>query len=189
MPSSTAVVSANWNWVRFPMVTYSNDAAAGSRSAMIYSVNVGDWLTEACAVGERVAGELFIGTADGNGDHSSDGHAFASRPSSLEFSYKYFPEGGETFYFKVELLDASGRQICSYETASGPASDSWKPFKVPFTYQDITRKAASIRMSFKSTSASKPAVKGNKTITVRGNVAEKGNFGSILYIDNIVLEY
>lgn len=189
MPSSTAVVSANWNWVRFPMVTYSNDAAAGSRSAMIYSVNVGDWLTEACAVGERVAGELFIGTADGNGDHSSDGHAFASRPSSLEFSYKYFPEGGETFYFKVELLDASGRQICSYETASGPASNSWKPFKVPFTYQDITRKAASIRMSFKSTSASKPAVKGNKTITVRGNVTEKGNFGSILYIDNIVLEY
>ena len=71
MPSSTSVVSSNWNWVRFPTVAYTTDANDG-KAAMIYSVNVGDWLTSTASVGDRVAGELFIGTADDSGNHSSD---------------------------------------------------------------------------------------------------------------------
>lgn len=189
MPSSTSIISDNWNWVRFPTVAYTTESCHGSNAAMLYSVNVGDWLTAAALVGDRVAGELFIGTADDSGNHSSEGHSFGSRPDRLEFMYKYDSNGGETFFVNAELYSEDGTVIAAASTDSGSASSSWLKFSLPFQYTDTARKAARIYVSFKSTSASKPSVTGNKVITIADNAQYTGNFGSVLYLDDLQLIY
>jgi len=189
MPSSTSIISDNWNWVRFPTVAYTTESCQGSHAAVVYSVNVGDWLTSAALVGDRVAGELFIGTADDSGNHSSEGHSFASRPDSLCFMYKYESNGGETFSVHAELYSEDGTVIATASTDSGSASSSWLKFSLPFQYTDTARKAAKIYMSFKSTSASRPSVTGNKVITIADNAQYTGNFGSMLYLDDLQLVY
>ena len=124
MPSSTSVASANWNWVRFPTVAYTADAADGGNAAVIYSVAVGDWTTN-ISPGTSHAGELFIGTADDSGNHSSEGHSFGSRPDRLEFMYKYDSNGGETFFVNAELYSEDGTVIATASTDSGSASSSF----------------------------------------------------------------
>lgn len=188
MPSSTSVASANWNWVRFPTVAYTADAADGGNAAVIYSVAVGDWTTN-ISPGTSHAGELFIGTADDSGNHSSEGHSFGSRPDRLEFMYKYDSNGGETFFVNAELYSEDGTVIAAASTDSGSASSSWLKFSLPFQYTDTARKAARIYVSFKSTSASEPSVTGNKVITIADNVQYTGNFGSVLYLDDLQLIY
>ena len=189
MPSSTSIISDNWNWVRFPTVAYTTESCHGSNAAMLYSVNVGDWLTAAALVGDRVAGELFIGTADDSGNHSSEGHSFGSRPDRLEFMYKYDSNGGETFFVNAELYSEDGTVIATASTDSGSASSSWLKFSLPFQYTDTARKAARIYVSFKSTSASEPSVTGNKVITIADNAQYTGNFGSVLCVDDLQLVY
>ena len=189
MPSSTSIISDNWNWVRFPTVAYTTESCHGSNAAMLYSVNVGDWLTAAALVGDRVAGELFIGTADDSGNHSSEGHSFGSRPDRLEFMYKYDSNGGETFFVNAELYSEDGTVIAAASTDSGSASSSWLKFSLPFQYTDTARKAARIYVSFKSTSASEPSVTGNKVITIADNAQYTGNFGSVLCVDDLRLIY
>lgn len=188
MPSSSSVASANWNWVRFPTVAYTADAADGGNAAVIYSVAVGDWTTN-ISPGTSHAGELFIGTADDSGNHSSEGHSFGSRPDRLEFMYKYDSNGGETFFVNAELYSEDGTVIATASTDSGSASSSWLKFSLPFQYTDTARKAARIYVSFKSTSASEPSVTGNKVITIADNVQYTGNFGSVLYLDDLQLIY
>lgn len=188
MPSSTSVASANWNWVRFPTVAYTADAADGGNAAVIYSVAVGDWTTN-ISPGTSHAGELFIGTADDSGNHSSEGHSFGSRPDRLEFMYKYDSNGGETFFVNAELYSEDGTVIATASTDSGSASSSWLKFSLPFQYTDTARKPARIYVSFKSTSASEPSVTGNKVITIADNVQYTGNFGSVLYLDDLRLIY
>lgn len=188
MPSSTSVASANWNWVRFPTVAYTADAADGGNAAVIYSVAVGDWTTN-ISPGTSHAGELFIGTADDSGNHSSEGHSFGSRPDRLEFMYKYDSNGGETFFVNAELYSEDGTVIATASTDSGSASSSWLKFSLPFQYTDTARKTARIYVSFKSTSASEPSVTGNKVITIADNVQYTGNFGSVLYLDDLQLVY
>ncbi len=188
MPSSTSVASANWNWVRFPTVAYTADAADGGNAAVIYSVAVGDWTTN-ISPGTSHAGELFIGTADDSGNHSSEGHSFGSRPDRLEFMYKYDSNGGETFFVHAELYSEDGTVIATASTDSGSASSSWLKFSLPFQYTDTARKAARIYVSFKSTSASEPSVTGNKVITIADNTQYTGNFGSVLCVDDLQLVY
>lgn len=188
MPSSTSVVSANWNWVRFPTVAYTTDAYEGSRAAMVYSVNVGDWVTDAALVGSRVAGELFIGTADDSGNHSSDGHAFASRPSALRFYYKYLPKDSETFYAKVDIRSGDN-VIASKEISDGGSASEWTVMELPLEYGDTSQKATSVYVSFKSTTAENPAVTGNYSLSIRDKETYTGNFGSILYIDKLEFIY
>lgn len=188
MPSSTSVASANWNWVRFPTVAYTADAEDGGNAAVIYSVAVGDWTTD-ISPGTSHAGELFIGTADDSGNHSSEGHSFGSRPDRLEFMYKYDSNGGETFFVNAELYSEDGTVIATASTDSGSASSSWLKFSLPFQYTDTARKAARIYVSFKSTSASEPSVTGNKVITIADNAQYTGNFGSMLYLDDLQLVY
>ena len=188
MPSSTGVVNTNWNMVRFPTVAYTTDSFRG-KAAMIYSVNVGDALTSAALVGIKVAGELFIGTADDSGNHASDGHAFDSRPDVLRFHYKYLPKDSETFYVKIEIKSADGNVIASAERSDGPASSGWTSMDLRLDYKDMTADAAAIYIAFKSSTAGTPGINGNYELTIRDNEKYTGNFGSILYVDDIELIY
>lgn len=188
MPSTTAIVSANWNWVRFPTVAYSSASTEDGRSAVIYTVAVGDWSTSSVPKTSH-AGELFIGTADDRGNHSSEGHSFASRPDRLEFMYKYEPCENETFSVYAELKAKDGSTVAVASTDAGSAESSWKKFSLRFQYADVTEKAASIYISFKSSSASSPSVTKQKEITIADGAVYTGHFGSMLYVDDLQLIY
>ena len=172
----------------FPTVAYSTEHAQGSKSAHIYTVNVGSINTDLVASGTSYAGELFIGTADGSGNHSSDGHSFASRPDKFTFKYKYSSYNNETFYVKIEFKNASGTSILSKELTGGGAS-GWTTYSVDLDWSDISKKASSIYICFKSASTGSPKVNANSTLEVAGNYSQKGHFGSSLYVDDIQMIY
>ena len=172
----------------FPTVAFSPESTEGTRSAHIYTVNIGTLNTDLVASGTSYAGELFIGTADDSGNHASDGHSFASRPDRFTFKYKYSSYNSETFYVKIEFKDASGNSISSKELTGSGASD-WTAFNVDLDWSDISKKAASIYISFKSASTGSPKVDANSTLEVAGNYEQKGHFGSSLYIDDLQLIY
>lgn len=188
MPSSTSVASANWNWVRFPSVSWTDDCTEGSKAAVLYGLNVGDWVTASAAVGQRVAGEFFIGKADDSGNHQEDGHAFGSRPDKLKFDYKYDAYGSETFSVTVLLTSADGVELFS-GTRLVDENLEWTEYEFPLTYSFPDKKVGRIYVSFKASTAEKPGVTGNYELTIRNNEKFTGNFGSILKIDNIELIY
>lgn len=169
-------------------VSYSNDAYEGSRSAHIYTVNIGGWNTDATAVGTSYAGEIFTGRADDSGNHSSDGHVFGSRPDLFVFYYKYHPVNDEKFYFKIELRGSDGTALKSYEETNGPTASDWTKYEVPFEYSDLTQKVSTIYISFKSTSSSNPSVSTGSKLEIAGNETT-AHFGSSLRIDNLQMIY
>lgn len=172
----------------FPTVAYSPDSYEGTRSAHLYTVNIGTFNTDLVASGTSYPGELFIGTADDDGKHATDGHTFASRPDKFTFMYKYAPKSSETFYVKIEFKDASGNVIFTTEDSAGPSADSWTQYTADITWNDITKKAANIYISFKCSSKSSPSVTANTTLEVAGSDT-KGHFGSSLYVDDLNLIY
>ena len=180
----------------FPTVAYSPiEFTQGKISAHVYSVNVGKYntdLTPNSMFGhddKTYVGELFIGTADDSGNHSSDGHSFASRPDKFSFKYKYTPVKNEKFYVEILFKDASGNVIFSKVDNDGPSSSSaWATYTCDINWEDIHKKVSSIYISFKSTSSSSPDKINRSTIEVAGNNFT-GHFGSSLYIDDIQMIY
>ena len=179
----------------FPTVAYSpKEFTQGKISAHVYSVNVGMYntdLTPNSMFGhddKTYVGELFIGTADDSGNHSSDGHSFASRPDKFSFKYKYTPVKNEKFYVEILFKDASGNVIFSKVDNDGPSSSAWATYTCDINWEDIHKKVSSIYISFKSTSSSSPDKINRSTIEVAGNKFT-GHFGSSLYIDDIQMIY
>ena len=184
MPSSTT--PAELNYKVFPTVGYSTDRKSGDRSALVYTVSVDDYNVSGTSLGDPVVGELWIGKANDEGNHSSDGHAFASRPSSMKFWYKYAPINSEKFAVYISLRDAAGNQIAYSEKLDGSAAYEWTQCEIPIIYSDLNTRAASIYMCFKS------AVSGDVKLDVTMEIAGKhqtSHIGSALKIDDIELVY
>ena len=162
----------------------------GNRSAMLFTTYVYATEYEACA-----AGEIFIGRAankngkEGGGVHDSEGHAFENRPSALSFAYRYEPYGNETYYVEVVMKAEDGTVIGSVTDKSGSASSEWSRRKIDLNYTDLTKKAASIYISIKSSSSDNPGYTSRQIILADGKVYSDCNIGSILYIDDIELIY
>lgn len=169
----------------FPCTAYSTDRHSGEKSAMVYTINVDNVNTDATAVGTSVAGEIWIGKADNDGNHTTDGHAFASRPSALKFWYKYNSINNETFSVVLTIKDSNNNEIARAEKTAA-ISDDWKQMELPIVYSDLTKKAASIYISFKSSTS--PSVEIAKEFEVAGN-NKTAHCGSILRIDDIELTY
>lgn len=162
----------------------------GNRSAMLFTTYVYSTEYEACA-----AGEIFIGRAvnengkDGGGVHDSEGHAFENRPSALSFAYRYEPYGNETYYVEVVMKAEDGTVIGSVTDKSGSASSDWSRRKIDLNYTDLTKKAASIYISIKSSSSDNPGYTSRQITLADGKEYSDCNIGSILYIDDIELIY
>ncbi len=171
----------------FVTSAYTDQAPyAGSKSAMVFTTHVTS--TEYNAV---AAGEIFIGKAkeeNESGDHISDGHAFSARPSAIDFAYRYQPHNSETYYVEVTVKDAAGNVIGSVVDVSGGASSEWTRRKVNITYTDVKTQAATIYISFKSSSSSEPGYT-EKEINIADNRKVKCFTGSVLYLDDIELIY
>ena len=187
MPSSVSA-SSNYNVKNTPTVAYSADSFSGSKSAHIFTVNIGYFNTPDVASGTSYAGELFIGTADDSGNPTYSGHMFTTRPDKLSFRYKYAPKGSEKFYVKIELKDAAGSVLYSKEDTQGPAATEWTEYTTSIDWADLTKKPENILIIFKSSSSAKPKVSAKSNLEVAGKT-ERGHFGSSLYIDDIQMIY
>lgn len=179
-----------YNVKNFPTVAYSTESFSGSKSAHIFTVNIGgtNTLNVLGARGTSHAGELFIGSADNSGNPTYSGHMFTTRPDKLSFRYKYAPKGSEQFYVKIELKDAAGSVLYSKEDTQGPAASEWTEYSVSFDWSDFSKQPENILIIFKSSSAKNPGVTADTTMEVAG-VTEPGHFGSSLYIDDIQMIY
>ena len=192
MPGDYSYISLNQNTANFPSAGYTiSDVCSGSKSAKIFTV----WTGYSIDNVDRLSnGELFIGTANDDGTHATEGRPFSSRPDMLSFSYKYEAMSGENFYVLVQLKDAAGEVFAVAQTATGPASSSWDTMSLPLEYSDVTRKAASVYIIFKSTSSSNPSyTERSFTLGASGGVENSYssgcNIGSVLCLDDLRLIY
>lgn len=170
----------------FPCTAYSVDRYEGEKSAMVYTINVGDGNTDGTAIGTSVPGEIWIGKADDSGNHTQDGHTFASRPTSVKFWYKYAPINGESFVVNISLKDKDGNEIARSEKLDGGAASEWTECEIPVVYSNEMSKAASIYVSFKSCSSG--SVQTGVTMEIAGE-QRTAHIGSVLRIDNVELTY
>lgn len=143
------------------------------------------------------AGYLFMGTYSYNHDTNTEtvnlGRPFTSRPSSVQFDYKYAPVSGESWDVVVVVENREGGKttelgrgtVVSAETVSNFTS-----INVPVTYSNTSLKATHAYVFFRSSTASSPA-KSN----VRGSASALQGYsdsmykGSTLTVDNIVFKY
>ncbi len=175
-----------------PLVAYSidNHTSGGSRSAHVFNVQLGNYVTNTTiATGSKTyVGEIFTGTASyTDGTHTKDGQTFASRPSKIEFWYKYVPWDTETFYIKVDILAADGTILFTKEITDGPSASSWTKYSIPVEYTVRNKKAAGIYLSFKSASST-TNINKEKDLEI-GGTSVNAYFGSSLRIDDIEFIY
>lgn len=147
----------------------------------------------------KVSGELFLGSYSFNGNESrTDGISFGSRPSSLEFQYRYAPVGSETGSATVRVLDGSGNVIASGSLELTRATEMTKG-TVNLTYP-FNSKASKLEIAFRSTKGDTVTVNiptgsalddgatyGNRDLGA--NQSKAVATGSVLTIDNVKLNY
>lgn len=180
--------AANLDFKVFPTVSWSSsNKANGEKSIQVATVATGAWAVSTGGAVTAHAGEIWIGTANDNGDHASEGHSFVSRPTSLSFWYQYNPVKSETFYMKIELKAEDGAVLASNEIANGASETAGKTITLPFEYS-VNKKVSSIYMVFKSSTADSPEYNTKVEMEIAGK-NQTSHIGSVLRIDDIKLNY
>lgn len=182
----------------FPLVHYSTDAHSGTKSAQLTVANVGNGNSTIATTGNWYVGELFIGQgndgSDGGWSRTSEGHSFSSRPESMTFWYEYAPyTSSHTFSAEVSVLAADNTVIGTGKVTPGSQSE-WKSVNVPISYSVTNKKAASIRISFKASTASDfSCSNGGHYLEIAGSRNEGDKYriklNAALRIDDITLNY
>lgn len=154
----------------------------------------------------KAAGEMFLGSYVF--DTRIDQIDWTTRPSTFSFNYRYAPiNDSEKAEAYLELLDAAGSVIATTNITLDAASQT-QTKTVSFTGYPFGKKAAKIRLGFRSTKGA-PAVhiptgsalsEGLKVGDLTSHASDKkiprgdNNYhavatGSVLYIDNVRLGY
>jgi hypothetical protein len=186
------MLTATW-CKNFPSSGYVDDRHSGDKAALLFNVNVGssntgyDSSNAGISSGTTYEGEIWIGTSDSDGNHATEGHAFASRPSRLTFYYKYAPTSGDKFFVDAWIKSADGTVLATAQQTAGPAADTWTLHSLPFTYKVFDKKAASIYVRFSSCYGN-GSVKDNNSFRL-GDETVKAHAGSFFKIDDIELIY
>lgn len=177
----------------YPCVALFNSGSYSGNSVMLATVYIGNSVASEVAHGDtNYPGEIFLGTANnknkGSWAKTSEGHAFASRPAALSFMHRFNPNGA-AYYVQIQVLDASGNVIGTGEKNDGTdAVDAWTRVTVPVSYTVTNRKAASIRISIRS---SKNGGEGARKLSDISTLSGKHKIycGNALYVDNVELLY
>lgn len=143
--------------------------------------NVHNWIKDKW--GKCSVGKLYTGT-------DQYGVAFASRPTSLSFDYKYVPVEGDNTEVLVVLYDNNKQILASHSVILSQVNNSYQTEKITFVYKDINQKAGSLYLYFQSGHSED----FNLMSQVEGgyNASPWSNdrvVGSVLKIDNVVLNY
>ena len=173
-----------------------SDLGNTKETAVYYCKN-----TPTFGAGERISGELFLGTYSFDGNESrTDGITFGSRPASLSFDYTYAPYGDEKGLAYVAVFDESGRIIATgsmnLNSVGVMTTETISLSGYPFS-----SRAASLQVRFLSTANGVPGISipsgsalkehkhalGNQTLDAnRYNAVATG---SVLVLDNVKLNY
>lgn len=158
----------------------------------------------------KVAGELFTGTAHvnmtGNDISGADTYtidknaSFPSRPTALQFYYKYAPYTTDTWSAHIELMDENKNIIIQQDYTSSEAQGDWTQATVALNYDEGTTyaKCKYIYVQFRSTTnpgENMPYHEITQTFYVLENgvlqahTFEPAYVGSVLTIDDISLVY
>ena len=191
-----------------PCVSYTESVVySGQKAALIYTSGHGGGYPSTSAIcysQSAFAGSLFIGSYNCSSEKTggflsvdrtvtediTTGHLFPSRPKRFQFYYQYAPKGSDSFKAYIELRNEETVIACGEFISD--ASTSWKQAGVELVYTDCTKKATSIYVQFLSstkTSFSKSDFDIGKSITFPVMGEWKAHIGSMLYIDELHLEY
>lgn len=196
MPSSGTQtgLNATYNIRCFPVVAYSTASNTGSKSASLQTIAISDWLTTSNLTDAMYyVGELFVGQANDDGSHKTDGHAFASRPSALKFYYRYASNNGEKFPVTIYIKGEKGNKLAEeyVEIQAPQSSATWYSYELPLQYDVTDEKASLIYISFRTANTTSPSVAkdiDNAEHEIAG-IKQKAHFGSELRIDDVELVY
>lgn len=124
-------------------------------------------------------------------DDLNCGIAFASRPSSLSFKYKYSNKNGsDKGYAEIWVKDASGKIIARGNLNLDPAT-TYTEKTIALNYPAGTAKGTKLYIKFLSTNSRDFLVKNNNNLNAPpfANLSNGTYMGSQLYIDDITLNY
>lgn len=171
----------------------TEDAHSGTYAALIRSVGygkgnnaVGNTSTAKCAYVSK--GELYLGTYNNGPSYGID---FTSRPSSIQFYYKYTAKNSADYgYAEAYVLDASGNVIAS-DTFKIVATGSYTLHTLNLSYADGAAKAKTLKLRFSSSDNPDCTASYSSDYFTPPSFASSSEayVGSQLYIDDIVLNY
>lgn len=183
----------------FPLVHYSVDAHGGRKSAQLTVANIGNSNSTWGTTGTWYVGELLVGNGndgtEGNWSRTSEGHSFASRPSSLKFWYEYVPyTGSDTFSAEIWLKAEDGTVIATASLPNGQSASQWTSVELPLNYTVFNKKASSIFIAFKaSTASSHSCDRGGEWLEIAGSTGSGDPYriklSATLRVDDIQLNY
>lgn len=173
---------ANMTFKSFPMVSYVG-GRNGGRAAQMMLIAVSNTATSWSAPSPTVGfGKVFTGVYGG-----VQGRSFASRPSKLNFWYKY--SSFESDSFKAYISVKNGDTVIGEATYSSSDSRSeWTQMSVDIAYSRTDLKADTIYIEFVSASDSNKW-QYNMSIVYGGDKTANVHGGSILTVDDIELIY
>lgn len=194
----------------FPAVSYVS-GRNGGKAAELRNTAAGRGNTKFIGHTEldinKVAGELFIGGIEvvntgtaarpGNDHYNIDkGKEFNSRPTELQFYYKYVPYNNDTWKASIELLDENKETIITQEVRSSAAQNEYTPMSIKLNYEESKSyaKCKYIYIVFSSTintGSSLPYGVVDYTLIENGGELPYSDayIGSVLTIDDISLIY
>lgn len=172
----------NMTFKSFPMVSYVG-GRNGGRAAQMMLIAVSKTATSWSAPSPTVGfGKVFTGVYGG-----VQGRSFASRPSKLNFWYKY--SSFESDSFKAYISVKNGDTVIGEATYSSSDSRSeWTQMSVDIAYSRTDLKADTIYIEFVSASDSNKW-QYNMSIVYGGDKTANVHGGSILIVDDIELIY
>ncbi len=194
----TTSQGGNFAYCRISGSIPTPDKRSGQYAALIRTVG---WGSSNTAIGSMKGvckytdfGLLHLGASRSSREDSYEGagYAFASRPSSFSFYYKYAPKNAsDTGIAYVYVYDASGRVIASGEKTLGKA-DAYTQVSIPLAYAYAAPKAAKVYVKFMSSWQDEFLEKTSDNFTppvLFGNFGKATYMGSQLYIDDLSFEY
>ena len=132
----------------FPAVSYVVGGHSGDKAVELRNTASGRGNTLPSNVLDlnKVAGELFTGdvtvvtggtAAIPDGDHytiDTNGRSFSSRPTSMEFWYKYVPTNSDTWQAKIVLMDSEHNVIVEQNLQKSGIQNTWDKATVKLQY-------------------------------------------------------
>lgn len=148
------------------------------------------------------AGMLHLGAnrgtrPDGYGDVtgclSTDdldcGMEFGSRPSSLSFWYKYSPKNSaDRGYAEIWVKDAAGNTLAGNVMDLGAVGE-YTQVTLPLTYAAGAPKGAKIYVKFLSSNDEQFLTNNDSNLAYQLATSGNPHYGSVLYVDDIELNY
>jgi hypothetical protein len=187
----------NFSGTRQTTDSNTQDGHTGSSAAIIETVGWGQ--NTAAAISGMgtcknvTAGELYLGSYNSTTKAADYGIEYASRPSSLEFYYKYTAKNSADYgYAFIKVLDASGN-VLAEKSQNLTAATSYQKVTLDLTalYPVPCAAAATLQIGFKSSANSTclTASETNLSYPPARNLSNGRYTGSSLYIDDIKLNF